>query len=270
MKQVLSTVIITWNAAKYVKRCFDSLFAATAGMDSEIIVVDNGSTDDTLNLINQYCNRGNVQVERLEKNTGVAHARNVGIRKCKGDYVWILDIDTEVNKAALDAMLGYMDSNPDCGLCGCKLINADGEVQESCRKFPALKYKVLNVLSTFAANMKLQKLGKCINSANEKQFYHSLMAGSEPGEVEYVIGACQVVRREAFETVGLLDDKIFYGPEDADFCLRLSQAGMKVVYIPSVSILHDYQRMTNKKLFSRMSFLHFKALCYYWWKHLNV
>ena len=83
----LSTVIITWNAAKYVNRCFDSLFAATESVDSEIIVVDNGSTDDTLSLIEKYCSRGNVQIERLDRNTGVAHARNVGIRKCKGDYV---------------------------------------------------------------------------------------------------------------------------------------------------------------------------------------
>ena len=263
----LSTVIITWNAAKYVNRCFDSLFAATESVDSEIIVVDNGSTDDTLSLIEKYCSRGNVQIERLDRNTGVAHARNVGIRKCKGDYVWILDIDTEVNKVALDAMLEYMDSNPACGLCGCKLINADGEVQESCRKFPSLKYKFLNVLSTFASNLSLKKLEKQVALANEKQFYHSLVSGTEPFEVEYVIGACQVVRREMFERVGMLDDNIFYGPEDADFCLRIAQAGYKVVYLPSVSILHDYQRMTNKKLFSRMSLLHLKALCDYWWKH---
>lgn len=102
---------------------------------------------------------------------------------------------------------------------------------------------------------------------NEGQFYHAAMAGDNAFEVEYVIGACQLIRREVISDVGYLDDNIFYGPEDADYCLRARLAGWKIVYLPYVSFMHDYQQMTNKRLFSKMSFIHLKSLIYFFIKH---
>ena len=96
------------------------------------------------------------------------------------------------------------------------------------------------------------------------------MAGDTPFAVEYIIGACQLIRRELFERIGLLDGRIFYGPEDADFCLRANKAGWKVCYLPNVSFLHAYQRMTGKRFLSRMSWIHVKSLVYFFFKHLRI
>ena len=106
-----------------------------------------------------------------------------------------------------------------------------------------------------------------LKSRNTKQFYHQKMNGDVPFDVEYLIGACQMFSHYVLEKVGYLDESIFYGPEDADFCLRIHQSGLKVVYIPDKSIIHHYNRSTNKSLFSRLSFCHTKGLIHFWWKN---
>ena len=102
------------------------------------------------------------------------------------------------------------------------------------------------------------------------QFYRDRFDEKQGFEVEYVIGACQMIRREAFKEVGLLDEHIFYGPEDADFCIRLHQKGWKIYFLPYVSIIHEYQQISRKKFFSKMSYIHLKGLLYFFWKHKHV
>ena len=111
---------------------------------------------------------------------------------------------------------------------------------------------------------------KKIETTNEAQFYHRWMEGSESFEVGYVIGACQLFRREVIETTGFLDENIFYGPEDADFCVRISRAGWKIMFLPQVSIIHHYLRMTTKRIFSYMTFLHLWAVLYFSFKQRKL
>ncbi|HCC52243.1 MAG TPA: glycosyltransferase family 2 protein [Porphyromonadaceae bacterium] len=266
MNGLLSVVIITWNAGRDVKACLDSVLEATAGLPAEIIVVDNGSTDTTGAIVRSYDTQ--VTIIWLDKNYGVAYARNRGMKTAKGDFIWILDVDTIVNREAVVVMLDYLKNHPECGLCSCRLQSGEGEVQDSCRRLPYPLHKIRNLLSGEKGRSILpEKIRRQIEKRNEKQFYRKEILSSEPFEAEYVIGACQLFRKTILDEVGYLDEKIFYGPEDADFCLRIYRKGYKVVCLPAYHIIHHYNRISNKKIVSRMSFLHLKGLLYFYAKH---
>ena len=264
----LSVVIITWNAEPDVKQCLDSVLEATLSLATEVVVVDNGSTDNTRTILESYKERINLLL--LKKNNGIAVARNIGMAAATGEYIWILDVDTIVNKVAVDGMIEYLKNNADCGLCACRLQSESGDVQDSCRKLPYPKHKIRNLLSAKTGKMAFAvKLNEKIKKQNESQFYRKELQRGEPFEAEYVIGACQMFRKTILDEVGFLDEKIFYGPEDADFCLRIFQKGYKIVCLPEYYIIHHYNRVTNKKIFSRMSYLHLKGLFYFYVKHKN-
>ena len=267
MNSFLSVVIITWNAQQDVKPCIDSVMKATAHYQTEIIVVDNGSSDKTQTILNSYGKQISLVV--LEKNRGVAVARNIALNMTKGQYIWILDVDTIVNKEAVDGMVNYLANNPECGICACKLQSESGDVQDSCRKLPYPKHKIRNLFLSKAGKKFITKnLYEKVKNNNEAQFYHKELLGIEPFEVEYLIGACQMFRKTILKEVGFLDEKIFFGPEDADFCLRIYRKGYKIVCLPAHEIIHHYNRISNKRLFSRISFLHLKGLLHFYFKRV--
>jgi GT2 family glycosyltransferase len=252
----LSIVIITWNSQQYISACMDALIQSVSAFNYQLFIVDNGSTDETLSILNNYLSYNSVLIKN-KKNKGVAHARNQALQLVTTDKVLLLDIDTVVNEQAINELVAYIDTNTEVGICAPKLLSIDDEVQLSCRKFPSFRYKFYNLLAS--KNIFLKR--------NQSQFYIEQMKGNAPFEVEYVIGACQLIRKAALNQVGLLDEHIFYGPEDADLCLRMWNARWKVVYLPSVSIIHHYQQITRKKVFSVLTWKHAKALAYYFWKH---
>ena len=261
----ISVILLTWNSEKFIKGCIDSTIGAVEDYDYEIIIIDNHSTDCSKDLIKPYLTNRRIKLFEMAKNMGVAGGRNFGIKQSSGDLVWLLDIDTVTNTDAVRSMVSTMQENPDCGICGCKLIHSSGEVQNSCRKLPRLRYKILNTLAA-----KLRSNNKAINTLNRlnsRQFYTKEMNGSKPFEAEYIIGACQMIRRAVIEKIGMLDEAIFYGPEDADYCLRARKAGWKTLYIPTASFIHEYQGISNKRLMSQMGKVHIKALLHFWWKH---
>ncbi|MBO4481207.1 MAG: glycosyltransferase family 2 protein [Bacteroidales bacterium] len=271
----LSVVIISWNAQRYVRPCLQSVVEAVAPLSAEVIFIDNGSQDETEQIVTTEF--PSVIYRNLHANKGVAAARNVGMKMAQGDYILLLDIDTVANTAAIQGMLELMRQRQDVGICSCKLTSAADEPQLSCLKMPTLTLKIKNVLLVLL--IKAQKMwsadflrhwGERLWDSNKTYFYLEQMDGTEPFDCEYLIGACQCIREQLLENVGYLDEKIFYGPEDADFCLRVWHAGYKVTYIPSVSIIHHYQKITNKKLFSRMSRRHVSALFYFFWKHKRL
>ncbi|MDR1524588.1 MAG: glycosyltransferase family 2 protein [Tannerella sp.] len=262
----LSVIIITWNSRRDVAPCLDSVLVSTGHMSAEIIVVDNGSTDGTRGILQSY--GAQIRFIPLDKNKGVAFARNIGLKAAKGELFWILDVDTVVNKNAIDGMVTFLADNPGCGLCACRLQSGNGEVQDSCRRLPYPAHKIRNILSEITGRTALLKcFHEKIKKRNERQFYRRELSGSEPFEAEYVIGACQMFRRSVLDDVDYLDDKIFYGPEDADFCLRIYRKGYKIICLPRYHIIHHYNRMSGKKILSRMSYLHLKGLIYFYFKH---
>jgi GT2 family glycosyltransferase len=233
-----------------------SITKHTSGINYELIVVDNNSQDGTSEMVRQKFPEAMLIIN--SNNRGVAPARNQAFLRAKGRYVVTLDADMLLIENSLKKMIDFMDSNQSVGLSGAKLIFPDGKIQPSGRRFPGLLAFILRRLDfiPFAQNSKIL-------------LWHEMAEWdrSDIRQVDYVIGACQCIRREAMEKVGLLDENIFYGPEDIDYCLRMYQNGWKVYYYPFTSIIHYEQRITKKKIFSKLTFLHFKAVLYFFWKY---
>lgn len=247
----LSVVIICWNSLSNLKELFASLPDALEGLDSEVIVVDNGSTDGTEAWLKQ-CGISHSYM-KLDRNYGVAAARNKGIEEASGRYVWLLDDDTIINLEAARGLVEYMDSHPDCGIAACTLRAPDGALQRSYKPFPGIGMKVRNMLGMDSSDP-----------------YSAELAAGLPFEPTYVIGACQMIRRELFLKVGMLDSRIFYGPEDADFCLRVRKAGMHIAYLPNIEIIHKWKRITTRRPFSPIGRAHIRGLLHLYFKHRKL
>jgi GT2 family glycosyltransferase len=248
---VLSVVILTWNSCALLDACLAALPAATASLASETIVVDNGSTDGTVEWL---ARRTDLITILNPSNRGVAPARNQGIRAARGAFLALLDDDTVAAPGALATLVAHLKATPEVGLAGPKLVGPDGNLQYSCRRFPTLLDKLLRRLP--------QRFGGAVADDVELRWWDHASVRA----VDYVIGACQVIRRTALDEVGLLDERIFYGPEDVDLCLRLQRAGWRVDYVPQAVIMHLERRVT-RKLLSALTARHLQGLGYYFWKH---
>jgi GT2 family glycosyltransferase len=187
-------------------------------------------------------------------NRGVAPGRNQGMRVTSGEYIILLDDDTVIQPGAFDRLLAYMEEHPTVGLCAPKLVNTDGQLQLTCRRFPTLGDK-------FARQVPLAFAQRICRKVEMVDWAHDTVR-----DVDYVIGACQMLRRRALHEVGLLDERIFYGPEDVDLCLRLHQAGWRVVYHPDAMVVHKERRVA-RSMFSLLSWKHGWGLGYFFWKH---
>lgn len=246
----LSIIIITWNALGHLKKCLDSVFNTVKNIDYEIIVVDNNSSDGSTDFLRKF---PQITVIANNENKGVAGARNQGIKISCGKYILILDVDAELTSGAVENLVLFLDKNEKTGLVGPKLIHSDGALQYSCRKFPNVITKILRRVP-FAE--------KLLEKEQMRDWDHN-----SAKEVDYVIGACQLIRKKAIDETGVLDEKIFYGPEDVDFCLRLWRDNWQVYYNPEAVVIHHEQRITKKKFFTKITYLHIKGLIYYFWKH---
>lgn len=247
----VSYIIITWNGLDYLRQLLGSMGQQMARADVEVIITDNHSTDGTITYLRD--NYPNIHLICLPENKGVAYARNVAMREARGRYLFILDNDIQITDEAVTTMEQYMDAHPQVGMCGCKLLYSDGTAQPSCKPYPGVWQKVGSFCSSSSAST-----------------YREQMCGEEPFEPTYIIGACQMIRRNVYEAIGDLDEKIFYGPEDCDYCLRTRQAGWRVMYLPTVSMFHHCQRRTRSNPFSRLGWKHVKALAYFYWKYKKI
>jgi len=247
-----SIVILTWNSTDLLRACLQSLPGAVTTCAYEVLVIDNGSRGYTPASLRLEFPWMQLMVNR--DNLGVAPARNQGIRVAQGEYIIVLDDDTVVEPGAFDVLIAYMDACPHVGLCAPKLVDQERKLQFTCRFYPTLFDKVARQVP-FARAQRLRR-----RTEMAEWDHNSIRA------VDYVIGACQVIRREALMTVGLLDEKIFYGPEDIDFCLRLRHAGWQVMYNPAAVVVHKERRVARSVL-SVLSWKHLWGIVYYFWKH---
>jgi len=239
-----------------LRRMLGSLFEHTKGLAFEVICIDNGSEDGTSEMVREEFPQ--VQLLVNDRNLGVAPARNQGISIARGRYVAILDADLEFVENALGPLVDLLERTPSLGITGCRLTFSDGTTQFNAKRFPS-------PLALFARRLPwLRFLGGDKALANHEM--HD-WGRQDTREVDYLIGACQVIRRELFDRVGLLDERIFYGPEDIDFCLRVRRAGWGIQWLHSVRIIHHEQRTTKRNPFSRISLRHYLALVYFFRKH---
>ncbi|MCQ2210937.1 MAG: glycosyltransferase [Paludibacteraceae bacterium] len=258
MKTNLTIIVIGHNSWHYLQKNFASLEFLKEDPEVEVLYVDNASTDETRAAITY--SYPYIKMINCGMNRGIAAARNIGMVNSASDYLLFLDSDTEMNKEALEGMRSYMENHEDVGVCSCKLIGQDGLPQASCKHFPTrlgvVKSGLHNIGVKFGLNLFAASYAKTLYDTS----------GSEPMEVDFVIGACQLIRKKAQIKVGFLDERIFYGPEDADFCRRMKKKGYKTIYLPYISISHDYQRPITKKFMSLQTLKQIKGYSYYFRK----
>lgn len=246
----LSIIILTWNNIDATRKCLASLRPVMERDDVETIVIDNASTDGTPEAIRREF--PTVRLTCNPYNRGIAAARNQGFMHAAGTKLLILDNDTIVNREAIEAMELYLDQHNDVGMCACRMTDAQGNVQPSFRPFPGIVSKLYSILR--------------IN----RPLSHYKADADGSIEPFYVIGACQMIKREAVGQTGMLDEAIFYGPEDADYCLRLRNAGWRIKYLPQYSIIHAYQRATSRRPFSWLGLKHIKGLLHLYTKYRRI
>ncbi|MCX7610559.1 MAG: glycosyltransferase family 2 protein [Ignavibacterium sp.] len=252
----VSIVIISWNMGELLKKCLETIYLYTKNINFEIIVIDNNSEDGTSEMIRTKFPE--VVLIKNPKNRGVAPARNQGIERAIGKYIFILDADTELIENSIKKMFDFMEASPEVGIVGCKLVDKNFNLQHSCKRFPTPLALIFRRLERF----KFIRESKILKHHTMQDWDHN-----DIREVDYLIGACQFFRKEVIEKIGMYDDKIFYGPEDIDFCLRIWKAGWKVKFYPFTQIIHHEQRITKKKMFSYISIKHFVGIIYLYKKY---
>jgi GT2 family glycosyltransferase len=192
------------------------------GFEIEIFVVDNGSQDGSGNEVKKAFSF--VHLVENEKNLGFAKAVNQGLEKASGIYILLLNPDAQVKDGAIERLISFMDVHSDAGVAGAQLLNSDGSRQSSIANFPSLATELLN-------KSLLRWLFPKVFPGKERDY-------SEAIEVDSVIGACMMVRRDAINQVGLLDEEYFLFLEETDWCLRFKKAGWKIYHVPQAEAYH--------------------------------
>jgi hypothetical protein len=248
-------VIVSWNAKRYLEECLDSLAEAPLAGDMEIIVVDNGSTDGSPEMVASKF--PSVRLIRTGTNLGFAKANNVGIRETSGRYIALVNSDIRILGKCLDDLMKFLDQNPRVGVVGPKILNADMSLQSSCRRFPSL-------WNNFCESVGLAGLfGKSRLFAGEHMLYfpHNRIV-----DVNVLVGCFWLVRRETFDQVGLLDEDFFIYSEDVDWCKRCWDIGWRVTLFPTPKAIH-YRGGSSSSSPIRFSQEQQRATLHYWEKH---
>jgi N-acetylglucosaminyl-diphospho-decaprenol L-rhamnosyltransferase len=241
----LSIIIVSWNVCDLLRQCLHSVFANLQTCRLEVIVVDNVSTDGSAEMVRAEFPDAHLIVNA--ENRGFPAANNQGIDVAQGRYVLILNPDTEVVGDALATMVAYADAHPDVGVVGPRLLNEDGSVQSSCRRFPTLATALFE--STWLQAHAPRRL--------LERYYVQDQPSDATLDVDWVMGAALMARQEAIEQVGPMDEGYFMYSEELDWCKRFKDAGWRVVYLPTAQIVHYGGKSSDQVVISRH--IHFQT-----------
>jgi N-acetylglucosaminyl-diphospho-decaprenol L-rhamnosyltransferase len=225
----LSIIIVSWNVRDLLRTCLQSIYATWPGDSAalELLVVDSASSDGSADMVRAEFPR--VTLIENRQNVGFTAGNNQAIARSGGRYVLLLNPDTVLLPGALPAMVAYLEAHPEIGVVGPKLLNPDRTVQSSRRRFPTLS-------TAFLESTVLQQWWP--NNDTLRRYYILDRNDDETLDVDWVVGACLMVRREAIAHVGGLDDGFFMYSEEMDWCYRLKQAGWGVIYLPAAQVIH--------------------------------
>lgn len=221
---MISVIIVNWNAGRQLATCVKSVLSSSKGLVQKIVVVDNGSTDDSLEQIDTI---GNVEIVRAKENLGFGRASNLGALRCKSEYILLLNPDAEVYERTFDDLAAYLSSEipQSVGIVGIQLVDENGHIARSCTRFPG---PLAFVAGALGADRIFPKLGH----------FMSEWPHNESRLVDHVIGAFYLVRREVFEALGGFDERFFLYLEDLDLSLRAKQAGWDTVFLANIQAFH--------------------------------
>lgn len=256
-----SVVILTWNSARYLPNCLDTLLACLQGeaLAHEVIVVDNGSTDATRHILEAYQKQypDVLQIIALDKNHGTTRSRNLALRKTRGRTIIILDADTEIISGSFKEALNLVTTDPQIGILAPQLMLGDGQIQHSVKKIPSMGHKLLKMINILFGT----------NFPNHD--FYGTFPFKESTAVESAISACWILSDKTVKQTGLLDERIFYSPEDLDYSVRVRLNKKIILYYPHLKLLHHTQQVTHRAPFSRQAISHLKGLIYFYIKHIG-
>ena len=224
----LSVIIVNWNAAAYLTAALDALFAAGDGVDMEVILVDNASTDGSVELVQERYPQ--VIVISNQVNRGFAAGNNQGIARSQGRYILLLNPDTELPPDALSRFLAYMDAHPQTGVAGPRLQGPSGKIQGGAAGHDPSLTTIFN-FSTFLYRLAPRRF-------RGLWLARTLYEDARPIAVDWVSGACMFLRREAIEAAGMMNERYFMYSEDVELCRRVRAAGWSIVCLPEIRVTH--------------------------------
>jgi hypothetical protein len=223
----LTISIVNYNSREYLQALLQSIFSSTTDASFEIIVVDNNSRDGSLEWIKS--NYPEIKLVLNNENLGFAKAQNKGISASTGKFVLLLNPDSTVKPDAIQNMIDFMKTHPEAGAIGGKILNPDGTIQLSGKKFPT-------PLAAILLSLGIHKLFP--NNPVTRNYYMPKESYDSVHEAEHVMGSFLMARKSAIDKVGLLDEGFFLYCEDVDWCMRLIQGGFNIYYLPSAVAVH--------------------------------
>jgi len=224
-KLMLSIVILSWNTEALLKQCLESLEEGCEGIGGcEVVVVDNGSTDGSSEMVRKYQIRNTKYKIRLvenQSNLGFAKGNNIGIKQARGKYIMLLNSDTIVEKGSLKKMVDFLDQHGEISVVGPKLLNQDGTPQSSCGQFPNLWVVFIMLFKEHFGGSRTVRYSPAVS-----------------GEVDWLMGAAFVAREKVFKKVGFLDERMFMYMEEVEWFYRVRKAGLKAYFLKEAEIVH--------------------------------
>ena len=245
---ILSIIIVSWNTKELLAQCLASVYAHPPPAPFEVVVVDNGSHDGSANMVARHYSQ--VHLIRNEENRGFAQANNQGILAGQGKYILLLNPDTKVHASALATLTSFLDDHPAAGAVGARLLNADGSLQHSCSPAPTLFNEWLHLFH-LDRERRQGMAGWDLNT---------------PRQVETLLGACLMVRRQAVDDIGLLDESYFMYSEEVDFCYRLRRADWRLYWVPQAKVVH-YGGQSTRQIATEMFLQLYQNKLLYFRKH---
>jgi len=241
--------------------CIESLRESETDFDYEIIVVDNASTDDSVDFLKKASAEGWIKLIISTKNLGYGRANNLAAKNATGEYILIMNEDITIPKNALRELVDYANEHPEIGILAPKLVYHNGDTQESCRRDMSfmdlvVKRTPLKLIQPFKRRYERYLM---------KDFDHNATQ-----EVDLLVGAFFLLPREIFDEVGGFDERYFLFMEDLDLCKKVRHAGYKVVYHPEVEAIHYHKRLSDGGLLGQLGkkvfWLHLSSALKYFWK----
>lgn len=255
----LSIIIVNYNTKDLLMQTIQSIIDTSKNINYEIIVSDNNSTDGSIEMVKEKFPQ--VKLIENKENLGFPKGNNVAIRQSKGRYILLLNSDTVVLEDCLSKCIGYMDVSKNIGVLGCKVVLKDGSLDHACKRgFPTPEASLFYIL-------KLHKFFPKVEKFN--QYDLGCLDEDKVSEVDSLMGAFMILRREVIEKVGLLDEQFFMYGEDIDWCYRIKQAGWQVVYYPEAKIIHYKGASSRKKPYKTLYEFH-RAMILFYNKHYRL
>jgi hypothetical protein len=238
----ISIIIVNWKSAAFTRQCLRSIYANAQGLNCEVIVIDNASYDGCDRMMK--ADYPQAIFSQSATNLGFAGANNLGFEQCTGRNILFLNPDTEIQENALQAMLSALESSPQAGLAGARLLNSDLTLQTTC---------VVALPSILNQALSSDFLRKAFPSW--KIWGMRALADSSPGpkKVEAISGACMLGKREVIEQVGVFSTEYFMYAEDMDLCAKVSKAGWTIFYVPEARIVHHAAGSSSSRQESNFS-----------------